>query len=155
MEFPSNVKVWVLYKHNLDGYLIWFFMIYLCSVATHEYSSSLYKHGFLILIFSYASFCEDGLGLMCKLPSGDNYIYLLSMDNWYSIMWHIYYLSSLHWLLLLITLSLANKCICFNSYCLPWVLWFHLILLNLFCVILNVVEMMIPFMCILNSNAKS
>jgi hypothetical protein len=44
----------------------------------------------------------------------------------------------LHWLLLLITLFVAKKCICFNSHCLPWLLWFHLILLNLFCVILNV-----------------
>jgi hypothetical protein len=35
-------------------------------------------------------------------------------------------------------LSLPKKCICFNSHCLPWLLWFHLILLNLFCVILNV-----------------
>jgi hypothetical protein len=48
------------------------------------------------------------------------------------------YWSSLYLQLLLITLSLAKKCICFNSHCLPWLLWFHLILLNLFCVILNV-----------------
>jgi hypothetical protein len=47
---------------------------------------------------------------------------------------HIYW-SSLHWLLLLIALSLAKKYICFNFRCPPWLLWLHLILLNLFCVI--------------------
>jgi hypothetical protein len=77
------------------------------------------------------------LDLCVKYHRGNNSKYLLSMDNWYSIMWRINYLSSLHWLLLLISLSLAKKCMCFNSRCLPWLLWFHLILLNLFCVILN------------------
>jgi hypothetical protein len=78
------------------------------------------------------------LDLCVNYHRGNNSKYLLSMDNWYSIMWHINYLSSLHWILLLIILSLAKKCICFISHCLPWLLWFHFILLNLFCVILNV-----------------
>jgi hypothetical protein len=59
----------------------------------------------------------------------NNCKYLFSLENWCFIMWYIYW-SSLHWLLLLITLYLAKKCICFNYHCLPWLLWFNLILLN-------------------------
>jgi hypothetical protein len=103
-----------------------------------EATKNLSKHGVLILTFSYVFFVKMILDLCVNYHRRNNSKYLLSMDNWYSIMWHINYLSSLHWLLLLITLlSLAKKCICFNSRCLPWLLWFHLILLHLFCVTIN------------------
>jgi hypothetical protein len=83
-------------------------------------------------------YCEDDIGFCVKYHQKiNNSKYLLSLDNWYFIMWYLYW-SSLHWLLLLITLSLAKKCIFFISHCLSWLLWVHLILLNLFCVISNV-----------------
>jgi hypothetical protein len=44
----------------------------------------------------------------------NNFKYLLSLDNWYFIMWYIVW-SSFYWLFLLITLSLAKECICFKS----------------------------------------
>jgi hypothetical protein len=90
------------------------------------------------LSFPMLLFVKMILVLCVNHHRGNNSNYLLSMDNWYPIMQHINYLSSLHWLLHLIILSLAKKCICFNSRCLPWLLWFYLILLNLFCFILNV-----------------
>jgi hypothetical protein len=93
----------------------------------------------LILILFICFFVVKMISDLCVKyhRETNNSKYLLSMDKWYFIMWYIFWLS-LHWLLLLITLPLTKKCICFNSHCLPWLLWFHLILLNLFCVILNV-----------------
>jgi hypothetical protein len=69
-----------------------------------------------------------------NLPLFSSYL-PLGVPNWVASTTNQVYIywSSLHWLLLLVALSLAKKCICFNSHCLPWLLWFHLILLNFLC----------------------
>jgi hypothetical protein len=55
-----------IYVKSFYHWFAWFFW---CFEATKNLS----KHVVLILIFSYASFCEDDLGLMCKLPPGKKF----------------------------------------------------------------------------------
>jgi hypothetical protein len=95
---------------------------------------SLFGWSLTLINFHMLICCEDDLGIMC------NYHREITPNT--SCPWTIgtlscgtYIWSSLHWLLLLIALSLAKNRICFNSRCLPWLLWFHLILLNLFGII--------------------
>jgi hypothetical protein len=87
----------------------------------------------ILILFHMLLYFKDDLGFTYKLPPGNNSKYLLSLDNWHSIIWYI---------LVIFTLAIAfnclissQKCICSNSRCLPWLLLFNLILLNLFCVI--------------------
>jgi hypothetical protein len=62
----------------------------------------------ILIIFHMLLCCEDDLRFLCKKPPENNSKYHLSLDNWYFIMWYRYW-SSLHWLLLVIALSLAQK----------------------------------------------
>jgi hypothetical protein len=62
--------------------------------------------------------------------------------------------SSLHWRLIIIALFLAKKLFCFNSRCLPCLLWILLIFLNMFSVSTDIGRVVIPFCALLYSNAK-
>jgi hypothetical protein len=89
----------------------------------------------LILIFSIC-FCVAKMILdLCV-----NYHREINPNT--SCSWTIGTLSCGTYILIIFTLPIAfnclissQKCICLNSHCLPWLLLFHLILLNLFCVI--------------------
>jgi hypothetical protein len=80
--------------------------------------------------------CKGDLGSMCKVPPRNNSKYLVSMDNWFSIIWYIYIKHLYIGYCFLPYLS--PKMYLFNSHCLLWLLWFHLILLNMLSVIFNV-----------------